>query len=125
MVDFVTRALVVAPRRRGSFTLKDSDESSDEVPSEEDEELSEDDQELSEEENIEAVSRFLPPLGRLRVECKSTAFLQYSSVLATPIVSISRLASLRKKAQDEAFLRFSAFRGLPDHDLQKWPGGGL
>ena len=72
-----------------------------------------------------AVSRFLPPLGRLRVECKSTAFLQYSSVLATPIVSISRLASLRKKAQDEAFLRFSAFRGLPDHDLQKWPGGGL
>ena len=57
MVDFVTRALVVAPRRRGSFTLKDSDESSDEVPSEEDEELSEDDQELSEE-DIETRARF-------------------------------------------------------------------
>ena len=25
-----------------------------------------------------AVSRFLPPLGRLRVECKSTAFLVFS-----------------------------------------------
>ena len=80
----MTRALVVAPRRRGSFTLKDSDESSedDEVPSEEDEGLSEDDQELSEEENIEAVSRFLPPLGRLRVECKSTAFLSISIVFS-------------------------------------------
>ena len=29
----------------------------------------------------------------------------------------------RKKEQISAF--FSAFRGLPDHDLQKWPGGGL
>ena len=59
MVDFVTRALVVAPRRRGSFTLRDSDESSedDEVLSEDDEGLSEDDQELSEE-DIETRARF-------------------------------------------------------------------
>ena len=59
-----------------------------------------------------AVSRFLPPLGRLRVECKSTAFLVFSrhiGALTEEPVSLGRKMSTNK--DDKSFLIAPLFDG--------------